>query len=123
MRYSYQREIISEIIYSTNSHPTADWIYGQARELMPNISLGTVYRNLKQLTNQGIIRTIYDGTVARYDWNRDSHHHLKCIDCGEMIDIQTSNRDIFKSVIKDEHNFDVTDVEITFIGRCDKHNK
>ena len=48
MRYSHQREVIREIIFSTNSHPSADWVYAKARKAIPNISLGTVYRNLKQ---------------------------------------------------------------------------
>ena len=122
MRYSRQREIIRAIVFSTNSHPTADWVYEKAKQSIPNISLGTVYRNLKQLTDQCTIRTIYDGNVARYDWNKDSHDHLKCIECGEMIDIQTSNRNTLKSAVKDLHDFDITDVEITFIGKCYKHN-
>ena len=123
MRYSQQREIIRDIVFSTNSHPTADWVYGKAKKSMPNISLGTVYRNLKQLTDQHIIKTIYDGTIARYDWNKESHDHLKCVDCGEMVDIQTSNRERLKTVVNDEYNFDITDVEITFIGKCHKHDK
>tara|TARA_B100001287_G_scaffold176969_1_gene149216 strand:- start:428 stop:595 length:168 start_codon:yes stop_codon:yes gene_type:complete len=49
MRYSYQREVVKEIICSTKSHPTADWIYSQAKKKISNISLGTVYRNLKTL--------------------------------------------------------------------------
>ena len=122
MRYSRQREIIRAIVFSTNSHPTADWVYEKAKQSIPNISLGTVYRNLKQLTDQCTIRTIYDGSVARYDWNKDSHDHLKCIECGEMIDIQTKNRNTLKSAVKDRHDFDITDVEITFIGKCYKHN-
>jgi len=120
MRYSHQREIISEIIHSTNSHPTADWVYGEVRRYIPNISLGTVYRNLKQLTDEGIIRTIYDGAVARYDWNRSPHDHLKCNVCGEMIDVQLPN-DGLRRTVKDEYDFEVSDVEITLVGKCNKH--
>ena len=61
MRYSHQRETIREIISSTNIHPTADWIFQQAKDKISNISLGTVYRNLRQLAADGAIRTIYDG--------------------------------------------------------------
>ena len=120
MRYSYQREIIREIIYSTNSHPTADWIYGKVRESIPNISLGTVYRNLKQLTDEGMIRIIHDGSLTRYDWNRDSHDHLKCTLCGEMIDVQLYKDGLRKNV-KEKYDFEVSDVEITLIGKCNKH--
>ena len=121
MRYSLQRELIKEVVYSTNSHPTADWIYDQVKSSVPNISLGTVYRNLKQLNNEGYIRTIYDGSIARYDWNMDSHDHLKCNTCGDLIDVLLPNDDL-KKTIKRKFDFKVSDVEITLIGKCNKHN-
>ena len=120
MRFSHQRELIKKVVQSTNSHPTADWVYNQVKSSVPNISLGTVYRNLKQLTDEGIIRTIYDGALARYDWNRDPHYHMKCTVCGEMIDIQLSN-DGLRRTVKDEYDFEVSDVEITLVGKCNKH--
>ena len=121
MRYSHQREVIREIIFSTNSHPTADWVYSKAKKALPNISLGTVYRNLKQLTEQGVIRTIHDGSLARYDWNKDPHDHMKCTSCGNMVDIELPNDDL-KEMVKNQHDFEVSDVEITLIGKCNKHD-
>ena len=59
MRYSYQRETIREIISNTNAHPTADKIFQQAKHRIPNISLGTVYRNLKQLEAVGSVPVSY----------------------------------------------------------------
>ena len=73
------------------------------------------------MTEEGFIRTIYDGNVARYDWNINSHHHLKCMECGDLIDIQLSNEDMTKSIRK-EFDFEVSDVEITLLGKCNKHN-
>ena len=49
MRYSHQREIIKKVVYSTDSHPTVEWIYRKTKDVIPKISLGTVYRNLKYL--------------------------------------------------------------------------
>ena len=49
MRFSHKRELIKEILYSTNSHPSAEWVYNKVKKVMPAISLGTVYRNLKKL--------------------------------------------------------------------------
>ena len=63
MRYSYQREAIKKVVKGTNSHPTADWVYNQTKKIIPKISLGTVYRNLKQLSKDGKINTIYDGNI------------------------------------------------------------
>ena len=122
MRYSYQREAIKKAVKGTNSHPTADWIYNQTKKIIPNISLGTVYRNLKQLSKDGEINTIYDGNIARYDWNIESHDHLKCIQCGDLVDVHLAH-DEFKSIVKTKFKFDVDDVEMTIIGTCSKHAK
>ena len=88
MRYSRQRELITQIIKSRKDHPTADMIYETARSLEPNISLGTVYRNLKLLSDDGTIITLetvdkrlhYDGDVSR-------HSHFICESCGKIIDL------------------------------------
>lgn len=88
MRYSRQRELITEIIKGRKDHPTADMIYESARELEPNISLGTVYRNLKLLSDEQVIITLetvnkklhYDGDISR-------HSHFICENCGKIIDL------------------------------------
>ena len=122
MRYSYQREAIKKVVKGTNSHPTADWIYNQTKKIIPKISLGTVYRNLKQLSKDGEINTIYDGNIARYDWNIESHDHLKCTQCEDLVDVHLAH-DEFKSIVKTKFKFDVDDVEMTVIGTCSKHSK
>ena len=121
MRYSRQRNIIKDIVFSTDSHPNADWVYNEAKNFIPSISLGTVYRNLKQLSKMGIIKTIYDGSVARFDWNTRPHNHLKCIECGRITDIEIDETNNFAKKILDNHSFDVHDIEVTFIGTCKEH--
>ncbi|MBN4080990.1 transcriptional repressor [Caldithrix abyssi] len=120
MRFSRQRETIKEIVQGTNSHPTADWVYHRAKKDISNISLGTVYRNLKQLEEDGTVRTIYDGNIARYDWNMDPHDHLKCKVCGDLIDVHVLDKDI-RANVKKKYKFDVDMVEMTIIGTCNKH--
>ena len=56
MRYSIQKETIKKIVLNTHTHPTADWIYNESKKFIPRISLGTVYRNLKHLESEGIIK-------------------------------------------------------------------
>ena len=88
MRYSRQRELITEIIKGRKDHPTADMIYSSAREIEPNISLGTVYRNLKSLSDDGVIITLE--TVDKklhYDGDTSRHSHFICTDCGSIIDL------------------------------------
>ncbi|MEA1880849.1 MAG: transcriptional repressor [Candidatus Marinimicrobia bacterium] len=120
MRFSHQREVIRDIVNGTNGHPIADWVFKEAKKSIPNISLGTIYRNLKQLEEAGDLRTIYDGTIARYDWNTKPHDHLKCKECGDLIDVHLLDEGI-RSDVKKKFKFAVDDVEMTIIGTCHKH--
>ena len=61
--YSRQREAILNVISSTHTHPTADWIYNETRKIIPNLSLGTVYRNLSALKKSGEISSVDVGTA------------------------------------------------------------
>ena len=122
MRYSHQREAIQEIVYGTNAHPTADWIFQKAKAKIPNISMGTVYRNLKQLEDAKLIKSIYDGNIARYDWNKEPHDHLKCKVCGDLIDVQLFD-DAIRTRIKNQYKSEADDVVMTIIGTCHKHAK
>lgn len=120
MRYSHQRETIREIVFSTNSHPTADQVFIKAKKIIPNISLGTVYRNLKQLEKAGVLQRIYDGNIIRYDWKTEPHNHLKCKICGDLIDVDMPNL-IIQPDFEKKYKFEVDDVEMTIIGTCNKH--
>lgn len=119
LKYSRQRESIKEFLASRKDHPTADTVYEGIREICPNISLGTVYRNLALLENLGEITKITTGGGAdHYDGNTDPHHHFICKDCGSVIDLEMDNIDhIQETASKD---FDgVIDGYIThFFGVC-----
>lgn len=120
MRYSKQRELITEIIKGRKDHPTADMIYSSARELEPNISLGTVYRNLKLLADEGVIITLetedkrlhYDGDISR-------HSHFICSKCGKIVDLfkpaKTPNE-------LSELGLTVTGEKCIYYGYCPKCN-
>jgi len=88
MRYSKQRKLITEIIKGRKDHPTADMIYGTAREFEPNISLGTVYRNLKLLADEGVIITLEtEDKRLHYDGDTSRHSHFICTHCGKIVDL------------------------------------
>ena len=86
--FSRQREAILQVLRSTNTHPTANWIYNQVREQLPNISLGTVYRNLSALSASGEILAIDVGDgFEHYDGDVSPHLHLNCRNCGSIEDL------------------------------------
>ncbi|MEG2348836.1 MAG: transcriptional repressor [Clostridia bacterium] len=88
MKYSKQREQILEYIKSVTSHPTAEIVYTQLRKKIPNISLGTVYRNLDRLSEENnVVRIKFSGAKDRFDGNTNHHYHAVCIKCGEVTDI------------------------------------
>jgi Fe2+ or Zn2+ uptake regulation protein len=91
-RHSRQREVILGVVRSTMDHPTADWVYRHAQRQLPRISLGTVYRNLKRLAADGLIREIHtgDGLQARFDGNTGRHYHIRCVACGRVHDLPVS---------------------------------
>ncbi len=87
-RYSRNRQAIIDCLINTTSHPTADWVYSRLKPDYPNMSLATVYRNLSQLKEAGVIRSV--GTVngqERFDGNIVPHTHVVCVKCGRMDDV------------------------------------
>lgn len=87
-RETRQRALVYAIVASTESHPTADWVYARAREAMPRVSLGTVYRNLQRLAAAGRIRAIDAwGKTTRWDADLSAHHHFVCVSCGSIRDV------------------------------------
>lgn len=87
-KYSRQREAIKNFLVNRCDHPTADTIYTCLREEYPNISLGTVYRNLALLTEIGEIARISTGLgPERYDGTVTQHQHFICTQCGRVHDI------------------------------------
>ena len=90
LRQSRQRDVVLAVVRSTMEHPTADWVFKEARRRMPRIGLGTVYRNLKQLAGAGLIREMHSGGQARFDGNTGRHYHIRCLGCGRVNDLPMS---------------------------------
>jgi Fur family peroxide stress response transcriptional regulator len=86
-KYSRQREEILSLVTQTTSHPTADWVYDKVRKRVPNISLGTVYRNLSLLVAEGKLQSLIleDGKV-HYDGNTSEHYHFIDKRTGKVLD-------------------------------------
>ncbi len=118
-RYSKQREVILDILRSTTSHPLATDIYIKAREIIPNISLGTVYRNLSDLCKSGeIISFCVDGGGEHFDANPKPHNHLYCRTCKRVIDIDNPYADEFISKSANDLNIEIDYYDLIFYGKC-----
>ena len=88
IRKTRQRDAILGYLMTRRDHPCAEQVYEGVREAIPNISLGTVYRNLALLTDLGEIRTLYTGAGAdRYDADIRPHNHFICNRCHSVIDM------------------------------------
>lgn len=88
LKHSRQRDSIKECLMNRHDHPTADNIYTDIREQMPNISLGTVYRNLNLLVELGEVRKLSCGNGPdRFDADIHPHYHFVCRECGQVQDL------------------------------------
>ncbi len=121
LKYSRQRASIMEYMAHTKEHPTADMVYLHVRKEFPNISLGTVYRNLNLLAERGDIRKISvpDGG-DRFDGRMEPHSHVVCSTCGEVFDLDLDSVDTDAiNRIADEHFDGCVEGHTTlFFGTC-----
>ena len=86
-RYSVRRERIYEAVAASHEHPSAEMIYNQLKSELPQLSLGTVYRNLNQLAKEGRLIRLECGSVDRFDATVAPHTHFCCTACGRMLDL------------------------------------
>jgi len=119
MRSTRQRSLIIEALRETNAHPTAAWLFEKVKEKCPNISLGTIYRNLNILKETAIIRELKFGkNTARYDGNVEFHHHIFCLECGKLEDVTcTVNPDLIQSV-EAMNGYKIFGHQMEFKGIC-----
>jgi Fur family peroxide stress response transcriptional regulator len=108
------------VVQTTDTHPTADWVYEQVRKILPHVSLGTVYRNLNLLADEGLIqRVILDDGIVRFDGNTNDHHHFICTKTGKIYDVMLPLGDELLAKFNAEmnkHHFKATHFKIEFYG-------
>ena len=115
-RFSQQRERIYEAVRTSMEHPSAQMVYDALRPEMPRLSLGTVYRNLHQMAQEGRLREL-EGPVARFDAVLPSHTHIRCVRCGQVADLELP----YDSALDREAAGDgwvITGHELVFNGIC-----
>lgn len=119
LKYSRQREMIKDFLMTRKDHPTADIVYMNVRRQNPNISLGTVYRNLTLLADIGEISRLHLGDgVDRFDADTSPHYHFVCTECGSVTDLEM---DSIENILETASaNFDghIAGHETHFYGTC-----
>lgn len=115
-----QRRVVLEALSSRPTHPTVDEIWDEVRRSMPEISRTTVYRILETFAHLGVIRKVgHPDAVARYESRTSRHHHLLCLRCGRMEDLDDAALDKI-DLPGIQTGFHVEDYSIQFRGLCSK---
>jgi len=119
LKFSKQRELILNAVKDNTVHPTADFIYDYLKKDNPNLSLGTVYRNLSQLVNHGYIQKVsMPGLPDRFDANVIEHNHMICDVCGNIQDIHSDILKNIPSAISNELDIEITSCTVILHGIC-----
>jgi Fur family ferric uptake transcriptional regulator len=111
--------VLLEFLRETKCHPTAADLYEMTRRRLPRISLGTVYRNLECLVEQGLARKLETGGgEARFDGDVDPHHHVRCVECGSVEDAPELPIPPLGGQLPSVDGYEVLGYRLEFIGVC-----
>ena len=120
-RKSRQRDRIMEVLRETKNHPTAKWVFDKVRRQFPNLSLGTVYRNLGILVEQGLVKRLdFGGNQDRFEATTLPHHHFVCERCGRVTDLDLPIDSSLTKKLQSATGRTTTRLEIRLYGICEK---
>lgn len=116
--FSSKREAIFKTIASTKSHPSAAWVYDRLKDEIPNLSLGTVYRNIALFKEQGKVITVatVDGE-ERIDADTSDHAHFVCEHCSRVFDLNSGPLAALENTLT-QNGFEVNRKNVVFHGKC-----
>ena len=114
-----QRRVILENLIGREDHPTADLVFDQVSGRLPGLSRTTVYRVLETLVGVGVIhKASHFGSAARYDPNTERHHHLTCLSCHKVVDVEDSAVRPLAPPKSGARGFEIKDYSVSFQGTC-----
>ena len=120
-----KRDAILNCVRCTTTHPSAEWVFENVRQDVPDISLATVYRNLALFKDQGLIVSL--GTVKgveRFDGNTEPHVHFICTGCGAIVDLpQISVPEELNTAVAQSSGGRVDSCQLSFTGLCGECRK
>jgi len=113
--------MILTLLQSTTEHPSADWIYAKLKKQFKNLSMGTVYRNLGILIDQGHVQKLdFGSTFDRFDGRTSEHYHFICEKCGSISDIEMPPDQSLNERVNSLGVFKVRHHRLEFFGICNK---
>ena len=119
VRITPQRHAILEYLIESMSHPTADEIIKALEEKFPNMSVATVYNNLRVFKEAGLIKELtYGDSSSRFDWVTTDHYHAICEECGKIVDFYYPILDEVESVAQHVTGFQVNSHRMEVYGIC-----
>ena len=115
-----KRDAILSYLRSTNEHPSAEMVFTSLKPEIPDLSMGTVYRNLNLFKTQGLVTSVATVKgVERFDGNIGPHVHFICQDCDAVIDLMDMEvPESLKTVAEACTGGSVSDCQLTFSGLC-----
>ena len=126
-RNTVQRAMTLEAVRRLHAHPTAEEVYRQVADAIyaviaaqhPTISKATVYRNLRQLAESGLLLKINTTDGAdHFDHRCDAHYHAGCLRCGRVFDVELRQPPQLEKLLGDTHGFAVSGYDLLFRGVC-----
>ena len=114
-----QRRAVFEAILDRTDHPTAEQLYREVRGQLPQISRMTVHRILGNFVSLGLVaKTLHAGSAARFDPKLDQHHHLVCLQCGCIMDVEDTRLNHLPWPKVNPNEFQIQDYHVHFQGCC-----
>jgi len=124
-RMTPQRAMIVSAIENSDNHISAEEIYAQVIAKYPHVNISTVYRTLEMLKRLGLVTEtdLGEGRVRYHPAGKGHHHHLVCIECGAIIDLDESVLSPVKDVLRKKYGFIADLRHLAIFGRCTKCSK
>lgn len=119
VRITPQRHAILEYLASSKSHPTADEIYKALADEFPNMSVATVYNNLRVFRSAELIKELtYGDASSRFDFVTNDHYHIICNDCGTIVDFHYPGLEEVEHLASHVTGFQVSSHRMEVYGTC-----
>lgn len=120
VRITPQRHAVLEYLLNSMTHPTADEIYKALEGKFPNMSVATVYNNLRVLKEVGLVKELtYGDNSSRFDCNTTDHYHVICDVCGKIVDFHYPPLDEVESLAEQVTGFEVSRHRMELYGVCE----